>query len=56
MAVVMIMTWAGVTEAQYEAAKRVVNWEGDVAPGGLFHVSAFDEQGPGAIPRGGRMA
>ena len=45
MAVVMIMEWDGVTVEQYEAARKLVNWEGDVAPGGLFHVAAVTERG-----------
>ena len=42
MAVVMIMELDGVTPEQYEEARKVVNWEGDVPPGGLYHVAAFD--------------
>lgn len=45
MAIVMIMDWQGVTPAQYEAARKLVNWEGNVPPGARFHVSAFDERG-----------
>ena len=43
MAVLMIMTWDGVTVEQYEAARRVVNWEGDVPAGAQFHVAAFED-------------
>jgi hypothetical protein len=45
MAVAMIMRWAGVTPEQYEAARSLVNWEGDLPPGAIFHVCAFDEEG-----------
>jgi hypothetical protein len=45
MAVVMIMEWEGVTPEQYEQARDLVNWEGDVPPGGMFHVAAFDGNG-----------
>jgi hypothetical protein len=45
MAIVMIMDWAGVSPAQYEQARKLINWEGDVPSGARFHVSAFDESG-----------
>jgi hypothetical protein len=42
MAVVMRMRWEGVTPEQYEEVRRVVNWEGDVPEGAMFHVASFD--------------
>ena len=42
MAVVVIMKWQGVTLAQYDEARGMVNWEGDTPPGALFHVAAHD--------------
>jgi hypothetical protein len=45
VAVVMIMEWDGVTRDQYEAARKLVNWEGNVPPGGNFHVAAFSDKG-----------
>ena len=45
MAVVMVMDWAGVTPASYDAVRRRVNWEGEPAAGGLYHVAAFDDRG-----------
>ncbi len=45
MAVAMFMTWEGVTKAQYEEALKLVNCEGDLPPGAVFHVAAFDNQG-----------
>ena len=42
MAIVMIMEWEDVTPAQYDEVKRVTAFETDVAPGGIFHVAAFD--------------
>jgi hypothetical protein len=42
MAVMMIMQWNDVTLEQYDRAREVVNWEGDVPPGALFHVAAYD--------------
>ena len=43
--VVMSMRWAGVTPEQYEEARGVVNWEGDVPDGAVLHVAGFDENG-----------
>lgn len=45
MPVVMNMVWKGITPEQYEAARSLVNWEGDVPPGGMYHVSSFGEEG-----------
>jgi hypothetical protein len=41
----MIMEWDGVTPEQYEAVRKLVNWEGDQPPGGMYHVAAFGENG-----------
>jgi len=46
MAIMMRMVWDGVTPEQYEAARKLVNWEGDVPAGAIYHVSAF---GDGAL-------
>jgi hypothetical protein len=40
--VVMSMRWAGVTPEQYEEARGVINWEGDVPDGAVLHVAGFD--------------
>ncbi len=45
MAILMQMTWAGVTAAQYDAVRKVVGWEERPAKGGLYHVAAFTPQG-----------
>jgi hypothetical protein len=45
MAIVMFMQWDGVTREQYEAARKLVNWEGDPPPGGVLHVAAVTDQG-----------
>ena len=45
MPVVMSMRWAGVTPEQYDAVREDVNWEGEPAAGGIFHVAAFDDAG-----------
>ncbi|MEA2412013.1 MAG: hypothetical protein QOC77_2574 [Thermoleophilaceae bacterium] len=39
---VMQMRWAGVTPEQYEEARSLINWEGDVPDGAVFHVAGFD--------------
>jgi hypothetical protein len=43
MPVMMMMDWAGVTPEQYDAARRIVDFEGNVPKGGLFHVAAFSD-------------
>jgi hypothetical protein len=43
--VVMSMRWTGVTPEQYEQAREVVNWEGDVPDGAVLHVAAHDGDG-----------
>ena len=45
MATVMLMHWPEVTKELYEAARKEVNWEKDLAKGGKFHVSWFDKDG-----------
>jgi hypothetical protein len=45
MPVVMRMEWPEVTVEQYEEARRIVHWEQDLPPGGIFHVAFFDEGG-----------
>ncbi len=45
MPVLMKMYWEGARPEQYDALRKLVNWEVDVPRGGLFHVAAFDEHG-----------
>jgi len=45
MAVMMQMTWDGIGLEEYEAARKHVNWEGDVPPGAMFHVVAATDTG-----------
>ena len=45
MATVMLMHWPEVTPEMYERARREIDWEGDVASGGKFHVSWFADDG-----------
>src|SRR2546423_11923853 len=42
---VMSIRWRGVTPEQYEQAREVVNWEGDVPDGAVLHVAGFDSEG-----------
>ena len=42
MQTVMSMRWTGVTPEQYEEARSVINWEGDVPEGAVLHVAGFD--------------
>lgn len=45
MAIAMIMRWAGITTEQYDAVRRLVNWEGNPPTGGLYHVSWQENDG-----------
>lgn len=45
MPVAMIMKWKGITREQYDKVRKLVNWEGNVPKGALFHVAAFDNDG-----------
>jgi hypothetical protein len=45
MAVTIQMTWNGIGAEEYEAARKHVNWEGDVPPGAMFHVVAVTDNG-----------
>ena len=45
MAVVMNMEWDGVTREQYEAVRKIVDFEGKPPTGGLFHVASFNDKG-----------
>ncbi len=45
MPVVMRMHWPAVDAEMYERVRKIVDWEGDPAPGGLFHVAFFDDTG-----------
>ena len=45
MAVVALFKGKGFTKTMYEALRPVVNWETDLAPGGMLHVCCFDSDG-----------
>lgn len=45
MAIMMIMKWEGVSLEQYDAVKRVVDWENHPAQGGRMHATAHDGTG-----------
>lgn len=40
MAVMMVMEWDGVTKDEYEQARTLVDWEGNVPDGAMLHVAA----------------
>jgi len=41
--IVMQLHWLGVTPAQYDEVRRIVDWEGDVPDGAVLHVAWFDD-------------
>jgi hypothetical protein len=45
MAVALFMHWPGVTAEQYDEVRRRVDWEGNPADGGMFHVVGFGDDG-----------
>jgi len=45
MATIMLMHWPEVTEKQYHAVRKEVNWEGDAPQGSKFHVAWFADDG-----------
>lgn len=45
MAIVINVTWSGMTPKLYDDLRNLVNWEGDVPAAMLFHVAAFTETG-----------
>lgn len=45
MAIMLVMTWAGVSLEQYDETKRLVGWEDNPAKGGMLVVTAHDGNG-----------
>jgi hypothetical protein len=45
MAVLAIFYGKGLSKEGYEALRKEVKWETDLAAGGVFHACAFDDQG-----------
>jgi hypothetical protein len=45
MAVVMELTWEGVTLDTYEQARERVRWESEVPDGAVFHVAWMSDDG-----------
>ena len=45
MAIVMRMTWPGVTPAQYDEIRRLCGWVQIPPAGGDAHVASFDAEG-----------
>ncbi len=42
MAVVLTLAWPGATKEQYDQLNEIVDWEGNPAAGGIFHVSWWE--------------
>lgn len=45
MAIVMRMTWRGITPDDYDEVRRLANWVSNPAPGGDAHIASFDSEG-----------
>ncbi|MFJ3231045.1 hypothetical protein [Streptomyces sp. NPDC086787] len=45
MAVVLSMSWAGVTPKQYDIVRDAVDWEAVAPSGAQMHVAWFDAEG-----------
>ena len=45
MAIFTLMEWDGVTKEQYDAVRRISNFEGQAPKGGKFHVASFSPKG-----------
>lgn len=45
MKIIMTMKWEGVTPDQYEKLRKIVDWEGNMPEGAVFHVAGFDASG-----------
>ena len=45
MRVVMSMTLDAITPAQYEQLRKIVDWDGNIPKGAVFHVAGFDKNG-----------
>ena len=39
------MKWDGVTPSQYDAVRKIVNWDANPAKGAVFHVVGFTKKG-----------
>lgn len=45
MAVMMLMQWDGVTREQYDAVRKIVDFEGNPPEGALYHVAGCSDRG-----------
>jgi hypothetical protein len=45
MRIEVLMSWSGVTPAQYEQIRKSVNWEKDTPKGAVLHLAAFNKDG-----------
>jgi hypothetical protein len=41
MPTVMSMRWKGVTPEQYEAGRKLIDWEGNRPDGAMLHIATF---------------
>jgi hypothetical protein len=45
MAIVINVTWSGMTPERYDEMRKLVDWEGGVPEAMLLHVAAFTDTG-----------
>ena len=45
MAIMMVMSWPGVSLEQYDEVKNLVLWENEAPVGGIFHATSHDGKG-----------
>lgn len=45
MPTAMHMRWEGVTLEQYDAARELIDWEGDLPDGAILHVASYGDDG-----------
>ena len=45
MRIVINLKWDGVTAAQYDAVKKLANWEGNPPKGAILHLAGFSKKG-----------
>jgi len=44
MSSVMVMKWDGLTASQYDAVRKLFNWEGNPPKGAILHISGFTKK------------
>ena len=43
--IAMLFKWEGISKADYDAVRKIVNWEGNKPKGAILHVATFDDKG-----------